>query len=113
SVEINFILTTQFDILQARAVAQRVVSQVEHMVGFVVRQMNREQVQLVVDDLGARRIAVESIESFVATNIDELAEFDGTKLVSGFRRLLERYNERANAAELDKSILIEMPRNLE
>lgn len=63
--------------------------------------------------LASGRMAVESIESFVATNIDELSEFDGRKLVSGFRRLLGVYNERVDAVELDKSMLIEVPPNLE
>ena len=52
------------------------------------------------------RIAVESIESFVATNVDELCEFDGNRLKSGFRRLLETYNARVDGVELDKSMLI-------
>ena len=59
------------------------------------------------------RIAVEAIESFVATNVDELSEFDGTKLKSGFRCLLDKYNERVNEIELDKSMLIDIPANLE
>jgi hypothetical protein len=63
--------------------------------------------------LASGRIAVESIESFVATNIDELNDFDAGKLKSGFRRLLEKYNERVEAVELDKSLLIEIPPNLE
>ncbi len=63
--------------------------------------------------LAEGRIAVASIESFVATNIDELSEFDGSKLKSGFRCLLEKYNERTEAVELDKSLLIEIPPNLE
>ncbi len=63
--------------------------------------------------LAQEQIAVESIESFVAVNIDELCEFDGSRLKSGFRRLLERYNARVDDVETDKSILIEMPRSLE
>lgn len=63
--------------------------------------------------LAAGRIAVESIESFIATNIDELSEFDGDNLKSGFRRLLERYNERVGGVELDKSLLIEILSNLD
>ena len=59
------------------------------------------------------RIAVESIESFVATNVDELCEFDGDRLKSGFRRLLEAYNTRVDEVELDKSMLIDIPANLE
>lgn len=63
--------------------------------------------------LAPGRIAVESIESFVATNIDELSEFDGANLKSGFRRLLEKYNDRVGEIELDKSMLIDIPPNLE
>jgi hypothetical protein len=70
-------------------------------------------------DPGARRAPraavppAEAIESFVATNIDELSEFDGEKLKPRFRRLLEKYNERVNAIELDKSTLIDIPPNLD
>jgi hypothetical protein len=63
--------------------------------------------------LATGRIAVEPIESFVATNIDELSEFDGGKLKSGFRRFLETYNARVDEIELDKSMLIDIPPNLE
>jgi hypothetical protein len=59
------------------------------------------------------RIAVESIESFVATNVDELCEFDGERLKSGFLRLLETYNSRVDEVELDKSMLIDIPANLQ
>lgn len=63
--------------------------------------------------VGERRIAVRAIESFVATNIDELTDFEGGTLKSGFRRFLERYNERVDAVEHDKSMLIEIPANLD
>lgn len=58
------------------------------------------------------RIAVQSIESFVAQNVEELSIFSKGKLVGGFRLLLEKYNERVNKVEPDKSMLIELPRNL-
>ena len=58
------------------------------------------------------RIAVESIESFVGQNIEELSYFTRDKLKNGFRRLLETYNDRVDAAETDKSMLVEIPRNL-
>ncbi len=48
-VEIDFILATQFEVLQTGAVAQGVVGQVEDMIGLVVGQMDFEQVQVVVD----------------------------------------------------------------
>jgi len=63
--------------------------------------------------IAAGRISVRSIESFVATNVDELAEFaDGETLKTGVRRLLEKYNERVDTVELDKSLLIEIPANI-
>ncbi len=58
------------------------------------------------------KIAVESIESFVAPNIEELATFSKSELVHSFKRLMETYNERVSAVENDKSLLIEIPRNL-
>lgn len=57
-------------------------------------------------------IAVESIESFVGQNIEELSLFTRDKLKTGFRRLLEMYNVRVNATETDKSMLVEIPKNL-
>lgn len=58
------------------------------------------------------KIAVEPIESFVAYNIEELSVFSKNGLVSGFRRLLETYNQRVDEIEVDKSLLIEIPHNL-
>lgn len=58
------------------------------------------------------RISVESIESFVSQNIEELSIFSKDRIVEGFHRLLETYNQRVDAAEIDKSMLIEIPRNL-
>ena len=59
------------------------------------------------------QIATESIESFVAHNVEELAVFSKNKLVEGLRRLLETYNRRVDAVENDKSMLIQIPRNLQ
>lgn len=58
------------------------------------------------------RIAVESIESFIANNIEELSTFTKGNLISGFRRLLETYNRRVNEVEMDKSMLVDIPANL-
>lgn len=68
----------------------------------------RQNAELIVSG----RIAVESIESFVGQNIEELSYFTRDKLKNGFKRLLETYNERVDAAETDKSMLVEMPKNL-
>jgi hypothetical protein len=58
------------------------------------------------------RISVESIESFVSQNIDELSGFSKKKLTTGIRQLLETYNYRVESCEIDKSMLIEMPKNI-
>lgn len=59
------------------------------------------------------RVAVESIETFIGTNVDELAHFEHAKLMGGFRSLLDKYNERVREVESDPSMLIEIPKNLE
>jgi hypothetical protein len=58
------------------------------------------------------QIGVESFESFVATNIEELSLFVKKKVVHGLRGLLEIYNRRVSECEMDKSLLIEIPRNV-
>ena len=55
------------------------------------------------------RIAVESIESFVSQNIEELSEFSSEKITAGMADLLCVYNERVDKAEVNKSLLIEIP----
>ena len=68
----------------------------------------RQNAELVVAD----RIAVESIESFVGTNVEELSVFGSQPLIGEFRQLLELYNKRVAEIEVDRSILIEIPPNL-
>lgn len=58
------------------------------------------------------KIAVESIESFVGQNVEELASFSKSGITSGFRSLLQIYNARVDAIETDKSVLVEIPPNL-
>jgi hypothetical protein len=65
------------------------------------------------EQLAPGQISTQSIESFVSQNIEELAEFARGEIVSGFRRLLDKYNERVDAVEADKSMLIEIPRTLQ
>ena len=49
SVEEDLVVATQFDVLQAIAVAKGVVGEVEDVIRFVIRQMDLEQVQPLVD----------------------------------------------------------------
>ncbi len=58
------------------------------------------------------KIFVGSIEAFVGQNIEELSVFSRNRIISEFRQLLEIYNERVNAVESDKSLLITIPPNL-
>lgn len=55
------------------------------------------------------QIAVESIESFVSQNLEELSEFTNTKRLAGLRRLISIYNERVRAVEHDSTCIIELP----
>ena len=54
----------------------------------------------------------ESIESFVSQNIEEISEFSIKNLSKGFRILIEEYNRRVDGIETDKSMLIDVPKNL-
>ena len=58
------------------------------------------------------RIGVESIQSFVAQNLDELGSFSNSGLRQELLKLFEMYNRRVDAVEVDKSMLIEIPQNL-
>jgi hypothetical protein len=58
------------------------------------------------------RVAVESIESFVGQNVEEMAAFSQAVLSAKFYQLLVTYNERVDAIEVDKSVMIEIPPNL-
>lgn len=71
--------------------------------------------------LGARQIAeqvceqqitVESIESFVSQNINEISFFNKDRLTTSFKNLIEIYNQRVDEVETDKSLMIELPSNL-
>ena len=57
-------------------------------------------------------ISVESIQSFVSQNIEELSEFAGKRVAQSVRRLLEKYNERVSQVETDLSLRIKIPASL-
>lgn len=59
------------------------------------------------------QIAVESIESFVSQNIEEISKFDALQLKNSIVKLINLYNSRVDAVEVDKSLMIELPSNLE
>lgn len=55
------------------------------------------------------RITVESIESFVSQNVEELGSFAKQTSQQEFAHLLHTYNRRVNEVEIDKSLLVELP----
>jgi Domain of unknown function (DUF4928) len=65
-----------------------------------------------VEVVAPGRIAVESIESFVSHDVEDLAGFARDRVAGVLRQLLETYNGRVDAVEIDKSIMVEIPRNL-
>jgi hypothetical protein len=58
------------------------------------------------------KIFVESIETFVGQNVEELSAFSRSKVIAEFRQLLEIYNRRVDAIDSDKSLLIAIPINM-
>ena len=58
------------------------------------------------------QIAVESLESFLSQNIEEISVFTVEHLKSKMASLIKLYNERVDAVEMDKSLMIELPSNL-
>lgn len=59
------------------------------------------------------QIATESLESFVSQNIEEIGMFASEKVKEGIATLLLLYNKRVNNVEVDKSLMIELPPNLD
>ena len=55
------------------------------------------------------RVGVQSIESFVGTNVEEMGGFDGKDIKAGIARLVRQYNERIRDCETDKSLIVIEP----
>lgn len=53
-------------------------------------------------------LAIISIESFIATNIFEMATEEGKDLFSILKEIVETYNKRLSEVETDMSLLIEV-----
>lgn len=67
--------------------------------------------QMATDGL-AGRMSILALEAFVSQNIDEIGVFSAEARTADFARLIAIYNERVNAIENDKSLMIEVPRAL-
>ncbi|RFZ81432.1 DUF4928 domain-containing protein [Mucilaginibacter terrenus] len=59
-----------------------------------------------------QQITVESIESFVSQNIEEISVFNKGDILLRLRDLIKIYNHRVDQIETDKSLMIEIPSNL-
>lgn len=60
----------------------------------------------------SENISVESIESFVSQNIDEISIFKKDNLTKSVKDLIEIYNHRVDEVEFDKSLMIDLPKNI-
>jgi hypothetical protein len=66
----------------------------------------------IAEQVREQQIAVESIESFVSQNINEISIFSKDQLTKSFKGLIALYNKRVDEVETDKSLMIELPSNL-
>lgn len=55
------------------------------------------------------RVGVQSIETFVGTNVEEMGFFDYEGIKEGVANLIRRYNERITDCESDQSLCIKEP----
>lgn len=63
------------------------------------------------DNVGmSEQISVQAAETFIGNNIEEIAIYDSDKIREGLARLIRTYNERIDAIEIDKSLMIDEPR---
>ena len=67
----------------------------------------------IAEQVSEQQIAVESIESFVSQNINEISNFNRDKLTTSFKDLITIYNRRVDEVETDKSLMIDLPSNLQ
>ena len=75
----------------------------------LVRDDMLESTRRIVRQLTDAQASVESIESFVSQNIEELAHFAGTRIPHNLKALIEKYNERVAEVETDLSLQINIP----
>lgn len=55
------------------------------------------------------RVSVVEGESFIGTNIEEIASYEGDRIRESLARLIRRYNQRIEAVEVDQSLRIDEP----
>ena len=64
------------------------------------------------EDAAPGRITTQSIEAFIAQNLEEISGFSKSKIIKTLKDFLYLYNERVKDVEIDKSMLVDLPRNL-
>lgn len=78
----------------------------------LVRNRDVVGTKQIAETTATGQIAVESVETFVSQNVDELSCFSEVQRRERILLLLEMYNRRVEAADINKSLLIEIPPNL-
>lgn len=56
-----------------------------------------------------RAVTVYPLDLFVAQNLDEMSQFSALKMRDGLRALIDEYNERVEAVEADKFLMMKPP----
>lgn len=79
----------------------------------LVRDGMVESTRRIVGRLTDGQASVESIESFVSQNVEELSHFEGARVPQTLKVLIEKYNERVAEVETDLSLQINIPAALE
>lgn len=54
-------------------------------------------------------ISIQSAETFIGTNIEEIATYDSNKIELSIAKLIREYNRRIKSIEVDKSLMINEP----
>jgi hypothetical protein len=62
-VEKSLIIATQFNVLQTSAIAEGVVGEVEDVVGFMVRQMDLQEVEFAINGRDKAELSSQGMES--------------------------------------------------
>jgi hypothetical protein len=79
-VEKVLVVAAEFDVLQAGPVAQGVVGDVEDMVGFVVRQVDLEEFEFVVEGVDEAELSDEGVHGADAT-VGDTTDASGSLVV--------------------------------
>ena len=77
-IAVDVVKWRNLDVLQTGAVAQGIVSDVEHMIGFVIRQVDLEQVDVVVDGVNEADASSEQVKgakAAVGNAVDAFGDF--------------------------------------